>query len=113
MFRGRSGTGIVNKMVGPTMGGWSIGLEWDEFGLDRVATIQQSDKKRKTLGGFPGLAGDGRDIKLNARDDRFHLFVIHLTGSGRHDGRVYFDGRAEPLTLTPWPWGVLSVAAPS
>ena len=108
MFRGRSGTGIVNKMVGPTKGGWSIGLEWDEFGLDRVATIQQSDKKRKTLGGFPGLAGDGRDIKLNARDDRFHLFVIHLTGSGRHDGRVYFDGSAEPLTLTPWPWGGLS-----
>lgn len=106
---GRSGTGIVNKLDDPTKGGWSIGLEWDEFGLDRISTLQQSDNRQnRTISGFPGLAGQGRDVKLNATDGRFHLFVIHLTGSGGHDSTVYFDGSEEPLPLGPWSFGLLS-----
>ncbi len=106
---GRSGGGIVNKIDDPTKGGWSIGLAWDEFGLDRISTLQQSDtSQNRTINGFPGLAGQGRDVKLGATDGGFHLYVIHLTGSGGRDGSVYFDGNEKPLPLGPWPFGVLS-----
>jgi hypothetical protein len=106
---GRSGSGIVNKFGDLTKGGWSIGLEWDQFGLDRVSTLQQSDNKQnRTINGFPGLAGQGRDFKLGATDGKFHLYVIHLTGSGQRDGAVYFDGSEKPLPIGPWPFGALT-----
>ena len=106
---GRSGSGIVNKLGDPTKGGWSIGLVWDQFGLDRISTLQQSDNKQnRTINGFPGLAGQGRDVKLSAMDGKFHLYVIHLTGSGGRDGAVYFDGSEKSLPLGPWAFGVLS-----
>ena len=106
---GRSGTGIVNKLGDPTGAGWSIGLQWDSFNLDRISTLQQfNNTKNRTINGFPGLAGDGRNRKLGATDKQFHLYVIHLTGSGRRDGAVYYDGSEMPLNLSPWPWGSLS-----
>ena len=107
-LNGRSGSGIVNKFGNSTSGGWSIGLEWDEFGLDRIATLQQSDNKQnRTINGFPGLAGHGGDVKLGATDRKFHLYVIHLTGSGKRDGTVYFDGSEKSLPLCSWPFGAL------
>ena len=106
---GRSGSGIVNKLGDPTKGGWSIGLVWDQFGLDRISTLQQSDNRQnRTINGFPGLAGQGPDVKLSATDGQFHLYVIHLTGSGGRDGAVYFDGSEKSLPLGPWAFGVLS-----
>ena len=106
---GRSGSGIVNKFGDPTQAGWSIGLEWDEFGLDRISTLQQSNNmQNRTIDGFPGRAGDGADVKLSATDGKFHLYVIHLTGSGHHDGSVYFDGSETPLRRSPWPFGLLN-----
>ncbi|MBM80424.1 MAG: hypothetical protein CMJ78_07510 [Planctomycetaceae bacterium] len=106
---GRSGSGIVNKIADPTKGGWSIGLEWDQFNLDRISTLQQSNNQQhRTINGFPGLAGHGGDIKLGATDGKFHLYVVHLTGSGQRDGKVYFDGNEKPLLITAWPFGRLS-----
>ena len=106
---GRSGSGIVNKLSDLTKGGWSVGLEWDQFGLDRISTLQQSDNRQnRTINGFPGLAGQGREFKLGATDGSFHLYVIHLTGSGGRDGAVYFDGSENSLPLGAWPFGVLS-----
>ena len=105
---GRSSSGIVNKFGDPTKGGWSIGLEWDQFGLDRIATLQQSDNQQnRTINGFPGLPGQGRDVKLGATDRKFHLYVVHLTGSGQRDGTVYFDGSEKSLPLGAWSFGLL------
>ena len=104
---GRSGTGIINKFGKSTKGGWSIGLVWDEFGLDRISTLQSSNKKQnRTINGFPGLAG--QDVKLGATDRKFHMYVIHVTGSGARDGTVYFDGSDKTLSITPWPFGSLT-----
>lgn len=105
---GRSRSGIVNKMEAGKQSGWSIGLEFDEFGLDRISTSQQADNNRRSIGGFPGLAGAGKNVKLNVRDGKFHLYVIHLTGTGLHDGTVYKDGGDKPLSRASWAFGVLS-----
>ena len=106
---GRSDTGIVSKFGDAMKSGWSIGLEWDSFGLDRIATSQQSDNKQnRTINGFPGLAGEGSDVRLGARDDKFHLYVVHLTGSGGSDGKVYFDGSEKSLSMRTWSFGRLS-----
>ena len=104
---GRSGNGILNKIGDLQQGGWSVGLEIDEFGIDRVTTLQQSNQERRTINGFPGLAGHN-ETRLQANDGRFHLYVIHFTGSGGRDGGVYLDGKTTSLQLTPWSFGVLS-----
>lgn len=100
---GRSGSGLVNKFA---KNGWSLGLVFDEFGLDRIMTIQQSGKHR-TINGFPGYPGQN-NRKLNVTDGKFHLYVVHMTGSGTHDGTVYLDGGTKSLPLTAWPFGSLA-----
>ena len=79
----------------------------DEFGLDRVSTFQQSNRKLRTINGFPGLAGQS-DTRLNVKDGGCHCFIVHLTVSGQRDGSACIDGSTESLPLTGWPFGNLS-----
>ncbi|MBB73117.1 MAG: hypothetical protein CMJ75_01245 [Planctomycetaceae bacterium] len=104
---GHSGPGIVNKLATAEQRGWAVGLVFDQFGLDRVTTFQQSNRELRTINGFPGLAGQ-TDARLNVRDGDFHCFIVHFTGSGQRDGSVYIDGSTKSLALVGWPFGNLS-----
>ena len=100
--------GRSSTLIGKTNNkgqGWFVMLNVDEFQRDYITTFQQHDgRSNRTILRFPDP-----NKKLGVRDQKYHLYVIHISGSGRSLGcQVFLDGRKTPVAVSPWSFGTLT-----
>ena len=101
---GRSST-LLGKTDSKTGRGWFVMLSVDEFQRDYITTFQQHDgRSNRTILRFPDP-----NKKLGVRDQKYHLYVIHISGTGRSLGcQVFLDGKKTPVGVSPWSFGTLT-----
>ncbi|MEE3372946.1 MAG: hypothetical protein VX346_26675 [Planctomycetota bacterium] len=105
---GRSASATVTKLADVKTVGWLVGVDLDEFGGSRINAAQQVDNQfNRSIARFPGGA-ESPTASLGLDDGRFHLVVVHFSGTGdARSTRSYLDGAVQHISNDPWPSGNL------